>query len=285
MSWLGALAGRPLDPGPPRDASRQSAETGQDSSAADRLASAKPANRPFLVYKEYRAQQEALHKEWLERKKEYDAKVARGEKVEPLGPDPTAVEEVGFISLLKFFLYAAILVLLAGKFFTGDFLWDYRGKWISLKAYMPTNDRLFSERLLATYDGSVPGMPIYLAIDSIVYDVSSNPHTYGPGGSYNMMAGVDAARAFATGCFQTHRTHDTRGLSESEQKGLEHWKKFFAEHKTYVRVGRVLHQPIDPASPIPPPCDHSGRDDADPKKVTKENTNRRVGPKQEHEEL
>lgn len=29
-------------------------------------------------------------------------------------------------------------------------------------------------------------------------------------------AGVDAARAFGTGCFKEHRTHDLRGLSESE---------------------------------------------------------------------
>lgn len=31
-------------------------------------------------------------------------------------------------------------------------------------------------------------------------------------------AGRDAARAFATGCFATHRTHDVRGLTEREQK-------------------------------------------------------------------
>ncbi len=31
-------------------------------------------------------------------------------------------------------------------------------------------------------------------------------------------AGVDAARAFATGCFVDHRTHDIRGLSERELK-------------------------------------------------------------------
>ena len=31
-------------------------------------------------------------------------------------------------------------------------------------------------------------------------------------------AGVDAARAFGTGCFKEHRTHDLRGLSESEIK-------------------------------------------------------------------
>ena len=29
-------------------------------------------------------------------------------------------------------------------------------------------------------------------------------------------AGVDAARSFATGCFREHRTHDLRGLTESE---------------------------------------------------------------------
>lgn len=31
-------------------------------------------------------------------------------------------------------------------------------------------------------------------------------------------AGRDAARAFATGCFATHRTHDVRGLSQRELK-------------------------------------------------------------------
>jgi hypothetical protein len=74
--------------------------------------------------------------------------------------------------------------------------------------------------------------------------VSSNRRIYGPGGSYAHMyaprplshffsewrtagivlsffcpwdrAGVDAARAFGTGCFKEHRTHDLRGLSESE---------------------------------------------------------------------
>ena len=73
--------------------------------------------------------------------------------------------------------------------------------------------------------------------------MSSNRRIYGPGGSYAHMyaprpltsfsrmayggdctelfcpwdrAGVDAARAFGTGCFKEHRTHDLRGLSESE---------------------------------------------------------------------
>ena len=33
-----------------------------------------------------------------------------------------------------------------------------------------------------------------------------------------LRAGKDAARAFATGCFATHQTHDIRGLNERETK-------------------------------------------------------------------
>ena len=36
---------------------------------------------------------------------------------------------------------------------------------------------------------------------------------------------------------------------------MEHWKKFFADSKKYKKVGRVLHEPIDPRSPVPEPCD------------------------------
>lgn len=38
------------------------------------------------------------------------------------------------------------------------------------------------------------------------------------GASYNHFAGKDGARAFVTGCFQTHLTHDIRGFSDKEQK-------------------------------------------------------------------
>ena len=38
-------------------------------------------------------------------------------------------------------------------------------------------------------------------------------------------------------------------------QGLANWKKFFAEHPKYVKVGRVGHPPIDPDSPIPEHCD------------------------------
>jgi len=242
-----------------------------DPNFPDRMVSTKKANQPFLAYKEYRNKREAEHRAWEQRMKERDEMVAKGLKVGPKEKDPTEEVEVGLLGLLKFILYIVIFIVLAGKFFTGSFLWEYEGKWANLKTYMPTNQRLFSERLLAEFDGSVEGKPIYVAIDHDVYDVSSNRRTYGPGGSYHHMAGVDAARSFSTGCFATHRTHDLRGLTDSELKGLEHWKQFFADHKTYFKVGKVVHHPIDPESPIPEHCDLKKRQDPNPKKNTKEN--------------
>ncbi|KAM5532720.1 hypothetical protein V8D89_013612 [Ganoderma adspersum] len=243
----------------------------------DRQVSTKQANRPFLAYAKYRAEREEAHQEWLKRKEERDEKLARGEEVGPEEPDPTEEVEVGCLGILKFILYAALFVVLAGKFFTGSFLWEQ--ELPNLRQFVPTNQRLFSESLLAQYDGTDAEKPVFIAIDGDVYDVSSNRATYGPGGSYHMMAGKDAARAYGTGCFQTHLTHDLRGLSESEMRGVEHWKKFYTDSKKYWKVGRVTHPSIDPTSPYPEHCD--------PKKAqaTKEREREAGAGAQKHEEL
>jgi len=248
MSWLWKPQGDAPKPEPGQ-------KLVEDPAIPNRKVVNKTANQPFLAYKEYRDKRDFEHQAWLQRKKEREEKVARGEKVGPEEPDPTEEREVGVVGLLKFLLYLTIVVLLAGKFFTGHFLWEYDGKWAQLKTYMPSDQRLFSEGYLATFDGSDLSKPLYLAIDSDVYDVSSNRRTYGPGGSYHLMAGIDAARSFGTGCFAVHRTHDLRGLTESEMKSVQHWKDFFANHKTYRKVGRVSHPPVDPLSSIPEHCD------------------------------
>ncbi|KAL8711247.1 MAG: hypothetical protein Q9220_004392 [cf. Caloplaca sp. 1 TL-2023] len=67
---------------------------------------------------------------------------------------------------------------------------------------------------LARYDGSDKSLPIYLALNGSVYDVSASPHLYGPGGAYHSFAGKDATRAFVTGCFDTDLTGDLRGVEE-----------------------------------------------------------------------
>ena len=51
---------------------------------------------------------------------------------------------------------------------------------------------------------------------------------------------------------------------------MEHWKKFFSEHKSYRKVGRVNHPPIDPTSPLPVHCD--------PKKEVEQKARWGVGP-------
>jgi len=190
----------------------------------------------------------------VERMEEREEKIARGEKVGPAEKDPTAVEEIGLTGLLKFILYALLFSMLLGKFITNSFLWGYDGKWVRLRTYLPEPDRLFTEEGLSRFDGSNSDLPIFLAIDGDVFDVSSNRRVYGPGGSYHLMSGVDAARSFGTGCFKDHRTHDLRGLTESELRSVNHWREFFRDHKTYHKVGRVIHPPIDPESPIPGHC-------------------------------
>ncbi|KAI0124868.1 hypothetical protein BJ170DRAFT_597719 [Xylariales sp. AK1849] len=127
---------------------------------------------------------------------------------------------------------------------------------------------------LAQYDGSDDTKPIYLAINGTIYDVSANKRTYGPGGSYHVFAGVDAARGFVTGCFGEDRTADMRGVedmyipvddpevdkhytaaelealkkteladaSKRVHEGLSHWVNFFKNSPKYPRVGHVKRQ-------------------------------------------
>lgn len=90
-------------------------------------------------YAQYRAEREQVHAEWLNRKKERDEKLARGEEVGPEEPDPTEEVEVGCLGLLKFVLYATLLVVLAGKFFTGSFLWEM--DMPNLKQFIPVRSR------------------------------------------------------------------------------------------------------------------------------------------------
>ncbi|ORY94772.1 cytochrome b5-like heme/steroid binding domain-containing protein [Syncephalastrum racemosum] len=152
-------------------------------------------------------------------------------------------------------VWSIVLFFGASYLITESWTWGYRGKWTNIHTYIPTKELVFSEEQLLKYDGSNPNLPIYLAIDGDVFDVTEGAGWYALGGSYHHFAGRDAARAYVTGCFQDDLTHDLRGLSEAQLKGVDHWKKFYANHHTYHKVGRVMHPPIDPHSPLPKPCD------------------------------
>ena|ERR1700731_2155096 len=92
---------------------------------------------PLYRYQRHRERQEAEHRAWEEREKERAAKLARGEKAGPPERDPTAVYDVGVLDLIRVLAFTVLIVLLAGKFFTGDFLWEYRTRWTNLKRVWP----------------------------------------------------------------------------------------------------------------------------------------------------
>ncbi|KAH8698618.1 putative heme/steroid binding domain protein [Talaromyces proteolyticus] len=128
---------------------------------------------------------------------------------------------------------------------------------------------------LALYNGSDPSLPIYLALNGTIIDVSANPSIYGPGGGYHFFVGRDASRAFVTGCFQEDLTNDMTGVEEmyipieddddsqherALTKGekqrrheaevnearekvraqVSHWVGFYSNHKKYFAVGHVI---------------------------------------------
>lgn len=65
------------------------------------------------------------------------------------------------------------------------------------------NELVLTESQLKAYTGADPNKPIYLAIDGVIYDVSSSPRFYGPGGHYNHFTGRDASRGWVTECWDS----------------------------------------------------------------------------------
>ncbi|KAH6983091.1 hypothetical protein BKA56DRAFT_582995 [Ilyonectria sp. MPI-CAGE-AT-0026] len=127
---------------------------------------------------------------------------------------------------------------------------------------------------LATFDGTDPEKPLYIGLNGTIYDVSNGRRIYGPGGSYHGFAGVDAARAFVTGCFADDRNADLRGIelmymplddpeidahwTEKElaamrvqeleaaklkaYNALLHWVNFFSNSRKYKKVGSIIRE-------------------------------------------
>lgn len=169
MSWLKeAAGGGPLPP----YVDNSLEDKVPDPHNPNRMVANKAANRPFLScgpncvqsspysshinrYHEYREKTEALHAAWLKKKHERDEKIARGEKVGPLGRDPTAQVEVGLLVILKFIVLLLLFASLAGKFITGSYTWEYESKWTRLKTYWPVRSDRTTRFLLNLYPNSL----------------------------------------------------------------------------------------------------------------------------------
>ncbi|WVQ94192.1 hypothetical protein IAU59_001270 [Kwoniella sp. CBS 9459] len=211
----------------------------------------KPANRGILAAQRKRLEHEAKLQAQQERQRRKTSSTSTADSNSHFSIW-RYIPLILFIPLLSSFLTQSYTFNLSPYFMpTLRRYWD-------VNPFNPHQIRMreFTPLQLSRYDGrgEIEDRPVYLAIDGVVYDVSANRRIYGKGGSYNMMAGRDASRAFTTGCFETHLTHDTRGLSEQEIGALKHWKSFFANHEKYRKVGTVRNPILGPDDPIPPPC-------------------------------
>ncbi|BGP16020.1 hypothetical protein JCM10213_005429 [Rhodosporidiobolus nylandii] len=212
----------------------------------------KTANKPFLVHQRFKQRQAAAAAEAQ----------AGGKKRGSGASGPSFAAQV-----VKWTVLALLTSAVMSRALTQSWLFGYEGKWSNPRnvyaLVFPPKQLTLSEQQLSLHDGSNPAYPIYIAIDGDVFDVSDGGmRSYGPGGAYHVFAGKDAARAFVTGCFQTHLTHDLRGFTDKDLATLNNWKKFYASHAKYRKVGTVLHPPVDPASPILEPCDQGKKQPA-----------------------
>lgn len=144
--------------------------------------------------------------------------------------------------------------------FTSTSTWGYNGRWLDpryLKFRLTPGYVQLSTEQLALYNGTDPSLPIYLAVDGLVFDVTAGKPIYGPGGSYSKLAGTDSARVFVTGCFMKpdEYTYDLRGLDPEEATGdIQKWQMFFKESDRYWFVGYVTHDVL--LGEPPSPCKH-----------------------------
>ena len=141
---------------------------------------------------------------------------------------------------------------------------------------------------LALYNGTDLKLPVYIAVNGTIFDVSAGKHTYGPGGSYHVFAGKDATRAFVTGCFKDDQTSDLRGaelmymphddpeeqidpgkkktrskLEKWEAKGkvrkeVAKWVNFYRDSDKYFEVGQLIGEKR-PEGPILQLCEDAQR--------------------------
>ncbi|KAI4197887.1 MAG: hypothetical protein LQ350_005646 [Teloschistes chrysophthalmus] len=122
------------------------------------------------------------------------------------------------LDIIRILLTLLLLSATCSYFITTDsVLWGYRPAWTRparIRAWL-RGPLSLTPQTLSLYNGTDSSLPIYLALNSSIYDVTASPHLYGPGGPYHMFAGRDASRAFVTGCFDPQGlVGDLRGVEE-----------------------------------------------------------------------
>jgi len=106
--------------------------------------------------------------------------------------------------------------------------------------------RVFTKEELSEYNGENPGLPIYVSVKGIVFDVSDSRKVYGPGGNYNVFTGKDASRAIAKWSMSEEDLNDNLDdLSQEELARLDDiYNKLYLSK--YPKVGYLEgHEPQD----------------------------------------
>lgn len=92
---------------------------------------------------------------------------------------------------------------------------------------------------LRAFDGSDKTLPVLLAIEGRVFDVTHGRSFYGKGGPYDAFAGRECAVALAKMSFDEADVHgDTSVLDGEEREKLDDWLETF-EGK-YTELGKLV---------------------------------------------
>lgn len=91
---------------------------------------------------------------------------------------------------------------------------------------------------LRRYDGSDDSLPIMMAIQGIVFDVSSGANFYSKAGPYNQLVGKDASLAVGLMSLEQADLDAEDDISELDAQGIEDLNTVFYE--TYVRKYPIL---------------------------------------------
>eukprot|EP01126_Amoeba_proteus_P035726 TRINITY_DN3605_c0_g4_i3.p1 TRINITY_DN3605_c0_g4~~TRINITY_DN3605_c0_g4_i3.p1 ORF type:complete len:163 (-),score=29.03 TRINITY_DN3605_c0_g4_i3:258-746(-) len=106
---------------------------------------------------------------------------------------------------------------------------------------VPPKPRDWNTAELLKYTG-INGTPIYLSLKGKVYDVSSKPNFYGPGGPYGVFAGHDSSRCLATMSTSPEDLDKPLGdLNADQLETLDGWADKF--ELNYPFLGTLVDSP------------------------------------------
>lgn len=149
------------------------------------------------------------------------------------------------LDIIRMLLGISLLFFITSQLTTSTWFFKYNGKLLQphyLHYCLLGKHQILTDSQLALYNGTDETIPVYIAVNGTVWDVSSNRLTYGPKGSYSFFAGKDCARAFATNCLN-HLNWDLRDITPEERRRLNGWIEWFDDK--YFRVGEVIHEEIE----------------------------------------